>query len=43
MIYKGLTWGLCHSDAYEMDRRLELFYYINYLFKFYELLVRPVI
>lgn len=34
----GLLWAVCHEDSYEKDSRLEFFFYINYLFKYYELL-----
>ncbi|RKP10636.1 fatty acid elongase [Thamnocephalis sphaerospora] len=33
---KGLGWSLCDTEAW--TQRLELLYYINYLFKYYELI-----
>eukprot|EP00158_Paraphelidium_tribonemae_P009541 Partr_v1_DN28895_c1_g1_i1_m34397 putative fatty acid elongase len=38
VVRHGLMWGICHRDAYEEDHRLEFFYYINYLLKYYELI-----
>jgi fatty acid elongase 3 len=38
LIQNGLMWGMCHRDAYETDHRLEFYYYINYLLKYYELI-----
>lgn len=32
----GLMWAMCHGDALEADHRLELFFYLNYMCKFYE-------
>ncbi len=37
VLQNGLMWGLCHQEAYEADHRLEFYYYINYLLKYYEL------
>lgn len=38
LLKNGFMWSMCHADSYEADRRLELFYYLNYLTKFYEFL-----
>jgi hypothetical protein len=35
----GLVWVMCHHDCYNgRDSRLEFYFYVNYLFKYYELL-----
>lgn len=36
LLRHGLMWGVCHEDVYESDHRLEFFFYLNYLCKFYE-------
>jgi hypothetical protein len=36
VISHGLMWSICHADMY--DNRLEFLFYLNYLFKYYELL-----
>ncbi|KAI8058023.1 fatty acid elongase [Syncephalis plumigaleata] len=36
VLTKGFGWAICEQDAW--TSRLELLYYINYLFKYYELL-----
>ena len=38
ILQHGLMWGICHENAFEQDHRLEFFYYVNYLLKYYELL-----
>lgn len=38
LLKNGIMWGFCAPDSYEADGTLELFYYLNYLFKYYELL-----
>jgi len=34
----GLIWGCCSPESIQQDTRLEFYYYLNYLGKFYELL-----
>ncbi|KAI3639582.1 hypothetical protein MIR68_002276 [Amoeboaphelidium protococcarum] len=35
-INHGLMWAFCHHDSFEDDKRIQLFYFVNYLFKYYE-------
>jgi len=34
---KGIFWGICSSEVF-LDHRLEFYYYVNYLVKYWELL-----
>jgi len=37
LIRNGIFWGICSEELWD-DKRLELYFYINYLFKYYELI-----
>jgi len=37
ILRNGLFWGICSEELWD-DKRLELYFFINYLFKYYELI-----